>query len=144
MTELQDLHTNKLIEDLVDDVDVSDDKNYNKKLKHYENAHKKIKEFHDDVMKKAGHEDKKIRTTIEINSSEKVIDALKAKRQEYLDSQKSKKDKSDAEPTAEKQTVSQENKVDVETEKQTVQEPRILQEKAQPILVEPVSQTLQL
>lgn len=140
MTELQDLHTNKLIEDLVDDVDVSDDKNYNKKLKHYENAHKKIKEFHDDVMKKAGHEDKKIRTTIEINSSEKVIDALKAKRQEYLDSQKSKKDKSYAEPTAEKQTVSQEDKVNVETEKQTVQENKpkesTEQKKVEPIIEE--------
>lgn len=140
MTELQDLHTNKLIEDLVDDVDVSDDKNYNKKLKHYENAHKKIKEFHDDVMKKAGHDDKKIRTTIEINSSEKVIDALKAKRQEYLDSQKSKKDKSDAEPTSEKQTVSQENKVNVDTEKQTVQENKpkenTEQKKVEPIIEE--------
>lgn len=140
MDELQDLHTNKLIEDLVDNVDVSDGKNYNKKLKHYENAHKKIKEFHDDVMKKAGHEDKKIRTTIEINSSEKVIDALKAKRQEYLDSQKSKKDKSDAEPTSEKQTVSQENKVNVETEKQPVQENKpkenTEQNKTEPIIEE--------
>ena len=142
MTELQDLHTNKLIEDLVDDVDVSDDKNYNKKLKHYENAHKKIKEFHDDVMKKAGHEDKKIRTTIEINSSEKVIDALKAKRQEYLDSQKSKTkmDKPDTEPKSEKQTVSQENEVNVETEKQTVQENKpkesTEQKKVEPIIEE--------
>lgn len=54
-------------------------------------------------------------------ASEKVIDALKAKRQEYLDSQKSKTkmDKPDTEPTSEKQTVSQENEVKKQTKEQT-------------------------
>lgn len=141
MSELQDLYTKKLLEEYVDDVDVSNEEIYNRKLNNYKKTHKKIKEFHDNVMRK-NNEKKKASSTIEFNSSEKLIDALKAKRQEYLDSQKSKTkmDKSDAEPTSEKQTVSQENKVDVETEKQTVQKNKpkesTEQKKDEPIIEE--------
>ena len=127
MSKLQDLHTKKLIEYLVDDVDVSDAKKYNTKLKHYEQSHENMVKFHNDLMKKAGHEEKKAKTTLEVTSSQKAIDALKAKRQEYLDSQKSKTkmDKPDTEPKSEKQTVSQANEVKEETKQPTVKETKV-------------------
>lgn len=123
MSELQDLYTKKLLEEYVDDVDVSNEEIYNRKLNNYKKTHKKIKEFHDNVMRK-NNEKKKASSTIEFNSSEKLIDALKAKRQEYLDSQKSKTetDNSGTEPTSEKQTVSQPKEVKEETKEPTVQE----------------------
>lgn len=123
MSELQDLYTKKLLEEYVDDVDVSNEEIYNRKLNNYKKTHKKIKEFHDKVMGE-NNEKKKASSTIEFNSSEKLIDALKAKRQEYLDSQKSKTetDNSGTEPTSEKQTVSQPKEVKEETKEPTVQE----------------------
>ena len=142
MSELQDLHTKKLIEYLVDDVDVSDAKKYNTKLKHYEQSHENMVKFHNDLMKKEGHEEKKAKTTLEVTSSQKAIDALKAKRQEYLDSQKSKTetDNSSTEPITEKQTVSQANEVKEETKEPTVQESKpketTEQKKEEPIVEE--------
>lgn len=126
MAELQDLYTKKLLEEYVDDVDVSNEEIYNKKLNNYKKTHKKIKEFHDKVMRE-NNEKKKASSTIEFNSSEKLIDALKAKRKEYLDSQKSKTetDNSSTEPTTEKQTVSQANEVKEETKQPTVKETKV-------------------
>ena len=126
MAELQDLYTKKLLEEYVDDVDVSNEEIYNKKLNNYKKTHKKIKEFHDKVMRE-NNEKKKASSTIEFNSSEKLIDTLKAKRQEYLDSQKSKTetDNSSTEPTTEKQTVSQANEVKEETKQPTVKETKV-------------------
>jgi hypothetical protein len=139
MSELQKSYTKKLLKKFVDNVDVSNEKRYNTILNNYKKRYPKIKEIYDSAMQ-GNNEEKKAIATIEFNSSEKLIETLKAKRQEYLDSQKSKKDKSDAEPTSEKQTVSQENKVDVETEKQTVQKNKpkesTEQKKDEPIIEE--------